>query len=496
MPGHFLAARAPTTAGPLRFRADGSFQISIFEDLHFGENAWDAWGPEQDRSTVRVLATVLDAETPDLVVLNGDLITGENTFRANSTTYLDQLVAPLVRRGRPWAATYGNHDSAVHLSRSALLAREKEQWPGLSRTANMFRDANDGSGGGDVHDDENDDEAGVTNYYLPVYGSDCTVNSDTDVADRCVPRLLLWFFDSRGGFAYQPTEGPPPVGLPNWVDARVVAWYTQTQAALEAKYAPMINDNDNDNDATPARPFVLPALVFVHIPPNAARALQLAGAGPDSHRQPGINDDRPLAQQAQGWCPGQTRSSHSDGGGRGTATTGTCAYGGQDEPFMRAVAAAGNGTGVLALFSGHDHGDTWCQTWDERAAVVPGVTGTGVHVCFGQHTGYGGYGTWTRGGRQVRITEQDLAEANPHGGGLRRRADVETWIRLETGAVVGAVTLNATYGRDVYPATPNTHTHCPTCDSAAAEPATAAAAASPKLQLQTILQYFGWSTAS
>lgn len=28
---------------PLRFKEDGSFQLSIFEDLHFGENAWDSW---------------------------------------------------------------------------------------------------------------------------------------------------------------------------------------------------------------------------------------------------------------------------------------------------------------------------------------------------------------------------------------------------------------------------------------------------------------------
>jgi len=25
---------------PLKFRADGTFQISIFEDLHFGESTW------------------------------------------------------------------------------------------------------------------------------------------------------------------------------------------------------------------------------------------------------------------------------------------------------------------------------------------------------------------------------------------------------------------------------------------------------------------------
>lgn len=42
-----LALSAPVRSGgynntlpPLKFTEDGRFQISIFEDLHFGENAW------------------------------------------------------------------------------------------------------------------------------------------------------------------------------------------------------------------------------------------------------------------------------------------------------------------------------------------------------------------------------------------------------------------------------------------------------------------------
>lgn len=107
--------------------------------------------------------------------------------------------------------------------------------------------------------------------------------------------------------------------------------------------------------------------------------------------------------------------------------------------------------GVLALFSGHDHGDTWCYKWDDQ---LPGmsVNGNGVNLCFGQHSGYGGYGTWTRGSRQVLLTEDML-----------RDQEAETWIRLETGEVVGGVVLNSTYGEDRYPATEDTHTTCPTC---------------------------------
>ena len=36
------------------------------------------WGPAADVKSTRVMNTILDAELPNLVVLNGDLITGEN----------------------------------------------------------------------------------------------------------------------------------------------------------------------------------------------------------------------------------------------------------------------------------------------------------------------------------------------------------------------------------------------------------------------------------
>lgn len=41
------------------------------------------------------------------------------------------------------------------------------------------------------------EEAGVSNYWLPVYPADC------QDCKTCAPELLLWFFDSRGGYRYQ-----------------------------------------------------------------------------------------------------------------------------------------------------------------------------------------------------------------------------------------------------------------------------------------------------
>lgn len=81
------------------------------------------------------------------------------------------------------------------------------------------------------------------------------------------------------------------------------------------------------------------------------------------------------------------------------------------------------------------------------------VAGNGLNVCFGQHTGYGGYGNWIRGSRQILVSQEQLKDLA-----------VDTWIRTEAGTVVGSVSLNSTYGTDLYPVTPNNMTHCPTCN--------------------------------
>ncbi|KAI0123441.1 Metallo-dependent phosphatase-like protein [Xylariales sp. AK1849] len=370
---------------PLTFTANGTFQISIFEDLHFGEDAEKTWAPEQDVNSVQVLNEILDAENPGLVVFNGDLITGEDTYLENSTEYVDQIIGPLVQRGLPWASTYGNHDHDYNISGATILARE-HLWPN-ARTRQMVSDP----------------DAGVSNYYLPVYDPDCS-----DIS--CAPELLLWFFDSRGGWNYQQkNESGGKIGQPDWVDISVVHWFNETNSDLVLKHKKII-----------------PSLAFVHIPTNASLALQEAGVDPN--HEPGINDDIPLAQQAQGWC--------ADG-----RNVDTCAYGGQDIPFMKAITST---PGLMAVLSGHDHGDTWCYKWN---GLLPGmdVQGNGLNICFGQHSGYGGYGDWERGSRQLLITKAKLKDL-----------EIDTWIRLESGNVVGNVSLNATYGQDSYPITPDT----------------------------------------
>jgi hypothetical protein len=160
---------------------------SLAEDLD--------WGSRQDVNSERVVNAVLDVESPQLVVLNGDLITGENTYLKNSSLYVDEIVRPLVQRGMTWASTYGNHDSNFNLSSQAMLQRE--QGYSNSRTRSMVSSL----------------DAGVTNYYLPVFSS--------DISDP-TPELLLWFFDSRGGKHFQELDSSGnEIPYPGYVDKSV-----------------------------------------------------------------------------------------------------------------------------------------------------------------------------------------------------------------------------------------------------------------------------------
>lgn len=236
---------------PLELNSSGVFTIAVFSDLHYGEEE-SSWGIDQDVNSTRVMRSVLDVETPNLAVLNGDLITGENTFRDNSTSYFHQIVSPLVERNLPWASTYGNHDSKFNLSRDALFKEEIAY--SLSYTTRMGLSL-----------------PGITNYYLLVHRRTNETNTQ--------PVAVLWFFDSRGGASYEHHPANED-DIPNWVHPDTSRWFQTTRESLQAAYG------------------ILPSLAFVHIPPHVF--LNAQDTGIDPQHFPGVNDDVPVAVQGEG----------------------------------------------------------------------------------------------------------------------------------------------------------------------------------------------------
>ncbi|KDQ60405.1 hypothetical protein JAAARDRAFT_605439 [Jaapia argillacea MUCL 33604] len=340
----------------ITFRADGTFKVTVFSDLHYGENPWDAWGPQQDVNSTALMKKVLADEKPDYVVINGDLVTGENTFRENSTRLIDEIMAPLNEAKVPFSTTQGNHDNQANISHFEEIQREQSVAP-LSYT----RFAPPGIGG----------EGGPGNYWVPIY----------EKTDDKIPVLILWFFDSRGGFS----EGPNSTSIPDWVDSTVASWIQSETTQMNAVWGPSENRG---------------ALAFVHIPPHYIQAMQ---PGLNSTRDPGLNAD------VMGQGSAQATVDSTDQG--------------KDQPFWDALNA--NVKNLHAVVSGHDHGNEWCIRETTKQVIF----------CFDKHSGYGGYGSpgWGHGVRNIVFSSPDPT----HG--------LETWIRLEDGETRARVILDENY---------------------------------------------------
>ncbi|KII84564.1 hypothetical protein PLICRDRAFT_57545 [Plicaturopsis crispa FD-325 SS-3] len=338
------------------FRRDGTFKLTIFSDLHFGENPWDWWGPEHDASSTQLMKTILADEKPDYVVLNGDMITGENTFKENSTLLVDEVVGPLVKARLPFSSTHGNHDNQHNITHLEEILREQ-----LVAPNSYTRLAPPGIGGVE----------GPGTYWVPVYNK---------ITDRA-PALVLWFFDSRGGWSQQNSSIP----VPDWVDSTVAGWIEEETAAMNAAWGPAENRG---------------AVAFVHIPPHA---IQAVSETLNNATHPGLDDD--------------------ELGAGSTQASGDASEAGKDQPFWDALNA--NAKNLHAVISGHDHGNEWCAREPTKKVIF----------CFDKHSGYGGYDspTWGHGVRNIVFSTP-----NPKVG-------AETWIRLEAGETRAHIVLDSRY---------------------------------------------------
>ncbi|KAK0439343.1 Metallo-dependent phosphatase [Armillaria borealis] len=236
----------------ITFRPDGTFKITVFSDLHFGEGPETIWGPEQDSNSTRLMRKVLPEEKPDFAVINGDLITGEI----------------------PFASSHGNHDNQVNITHLEEIIRER-QVSSFSYT----RSAPPGVGG----------EGGPGNYWVPVYANE----------EGQHPVLILWFFDSRGGFS----PGENSIAVPDWVDSSTEWGPAESRGAL----------------------------AFVHYSTVSLLELQLF----------------PLTLSKDTLGQGSTQATTQDSDS------------GKDEPFWNALNRYVKN--LHAVISGHDHGNEWCS---------------------------------------------------------------------------------------------------------------------------------------
>jgi predicted MPP superfamily phosphohydrolase len=178
---------------PLTFRPDGKFVIMQMTDIHWTKHRKRMWN---------MFKLALDTVRPDLILLTGDIVTGPDTRSG-----WQEITAPLVECGIPWAVTFGNHDTEHELTKPEIL-RFLSDLPG-NLTVNGP-----------------DNISGNGNYLLEIASSQTPGKT----------AAALYCFDSRQ--------------QDNWIDFTQINWYRQQSDRLKASGA-----------GAP-----LPSLAFFHIP--------------------------------------------------------------------------------------------------------------------------------------------------------------------------------------------------------------------------------------
>lgn len=184
------------------------------------------------------------------------------------------------------------------------------------------------------------------------------------------PSFVLWFVDTGGG------------SFPEGLDADQLQWLSEESASLEAKYGP------------------LPGALYAHIP---LQEYAHVDPGPGSETCSGVADDKVMPLH-----------------------NGLRLF-----PLLDKMH-------VSWVFSGHNHGNDWCCRVSVTSSPVsggqrPSLKQPDVQLCYGRHSGYGGYSSPGIHLRGARVFEIHPAMARGFLLGQASDDGSESWVRLEDG---------------------------------------------------------------
>ena len=191
----------------LQFNNDKQFKIVQFTDAHF------YLGGKRSHNVIDNIKTIMETEKPDLVILTGDIVTGNGENWPTIASW-DTLTNHLIKFQTPYAVIFGNHDDEAQTSRSDLLSYLS------SRPYCIIND----EGGNEVK--------GVGNYVLPIYNS------------KGIVEKLIYCMDSRS-YSLAKDKG---VGGYGWFDRSQIRWFAEINQSWLSK---------NQN---------IQSLLFFHIP--------------------------------------------------------------------------------------------------------------------------------------------------------------------------------------------------------------------------------------
>ncbi len=196
----------------MKFKKDGSLKIMQITDIQEI--------PAISQDTLDLLEAAVAAENPDLVVYTGDQIKGYGvTYRGigkekeeEVSKVIAKLLEPVIKRGIPYAVTFGNHDRQIGIS-------NHDQFYHVYKKL-----------GECIGEQAEDLEEGGGTYNIPIYAS--------DDSGKVISNIYLFDSgtDAKGG-GYEP------------FDPRIIEWYKKTRDKLKEENGHYI-----------------PSIVFQHIP--------------------------------------------------------------------------------------------------------------------------------------------------------------------------------------------------------------------------------------
>ena len=207
---HLTVRRGPSVENKkptLHVNNNGRFKILQVADLHLSTGPGLCRDPEPpnhnsgkcdaDPRTLAFIASVLDDEKPDLVVLSGDQVNGETSPDAQSAVF--KYAALFAEHKIPFASIFGNHDDEGSLPREALMKIEEDLPYSLSEPGPTNLD-------------------GVGNYFIEVHARGQSHHS----------ALTLYLLDTHG---YSPDERQ--FRGYDWLKKNQIEWFKSTSQTLK-----------------------------------------------------------------------------------------------------------------------------------------------------------------------------------------------------------------------------------------------------------------------
>jgi len=492
---------------PPRLQFDSStgntFRIMQITDIHLGEAESTAWGPEQDRKTFKLLDEMLSTLEPnvDLIVLGGDQVTANDCLH-NCTDYVRILGDFLSKYGIPWVSVIGNHDDLMYEvppeenPSPQEQEQEQDQFSAGSSGGNATTNYNSNSTQQQPlpqqqqqqrHNYTRDDilkidssfdlsltqigprdVRGSSNYFINVYSDD---RGDQD--DKIPPAMQIYLFDSGGGT------------IEEEIDDSQINWFQQVQRQQRRMY------EYGRKKRIPA----VPAVAFEHIPTRQyVQASHCIGSHDD-----GIEYVNPDAGIIDALLNASAESSSSGnemdgfnrflfvGVGHNHGNDYCCQYSRrpqsrrrsrqlrqtqiedpiqhQQDENMNTTATSNRSTSIMnttttttkmpppkadSTQSISRLTTTTTSTRDGPEEDEKSSSSSMITLCYGRHSGFGGYGTWQRGVRIYEIKLSSSSEESSTAGSDDGDGDGEaatrttttttakwrSWVRLESGAYV------------------------------------------------------------